>query len=55
MPTGITLSSISSATSRGRYLPSQFGAFGLGDGAQLKLSPTRRIEIGSIVFGFTSF
>ena len=35
-------------------LRSQFGGFALGDSAQLKLSPTRRIELGSTVFGFTS-
>jgi hypothetical protein len=37
-----------------RYLRSQFGGFTLGGSAQLKLSPTRRIELGSTVFGFTS-
>src|SRR5262245_49604418 len=35
------------------YLPLQFGGFALGGKAQLKLSPTRRIETGATVFGFT--
>jgi hypothetical protein len=36
-----------------RYLPSQLQGFGLWSNAQLKLSPTRRIDLGSTVFGFT--
>ena len=38
-----------------RYLPSQFGGFGLGDSAQLKLSPTRRIIWGRRCSGSRRF
>jgi hypothetical protein len=36
------------------YLRPQSGGLARGASAQLKLSPTRRIELGSTVFGFTS-
>src|SRR4030095_12483978 len=36
------------------YLRSQFGGFEFEGSAQLKPSPTPRIDMGSIVFGFTT-